>query len=349
MNRAACMILAAGLLAGCGSTPAIPDPSPSVQTVDTSRFITEESAWSFNGNPGREYRTPSAIVRTTTDDRIIRGRLPAFVERSVIHYQHAIISLPTPDEPIETYLMGNRPQWEQLTKRLLGDKASIYLGIERGGFTSGQRGVFYDIGPRDSFIICAHEGWHQYSYSAFKDPLPVWLDEGVACFMEGFKWDIAAPDRPRFMPWANTERYDQLRIAASRNALMPLHTILTTRPQDLMARNASGDQLLTWYAQVWAFVHFLYEAEGSRFRAGLQQILLDAAAGNLYTRVEHIVGTDESRLLRSRRVGAGVLGAYLPQFTLRELDLAYQDYIQRITRTGGRDAVVAGQSPDPEQ
>jgi len=346
MNRDLCVILLASLLAGCGSTPKIPDPTPSVKTADTARYIAEESAWSFNGNPGREYRTPSAIVRTTTDDRIIRGRLPAFVERSVIHYQHAIIALPSPEEPIETYLMGNRSQWEQLTKRLLGDKASIYLQIERGGFTSGQRGVFYDIGPRDSFIICAHEGWHQYAHSVLQDPLPVWLDEGVACFMEGYRWDIAAPDRPRFMPWANTERYDQLRTASSRGQLMPLHALIATRPQDLMASNASGDQLLTWYAQSWALVHFLYEAEGSRFRAGLQQMLLDAASGELITHVERVAGSDESRLLRSRRVGAGVLGAYLPQFTLGELDLAYQDYIRRITRTGGRDAVVAGRSPD---
>lgn len=345
MIRFSCALLLASVLTGCGSSQRIPEPTPSVKTADTSRYIVEESAWSFNGNAGREYRTPSAIVRTTTDDRIIKGRLPSFVERSVLHYQHAIITLPRPDAPIETYLMGNRSQWEQLTERLLGDRASVYLRIERGGFTAGHRGVFYDIGPRDSFLICAHEGWHQYAHSVLEQPLPVWLDEGIACFMEGFKWDIAAPDTPRFMPWANTERFDQLRTAQSRGDLLSLHTIVSTRPQDLMARNASGDQLLTWYAQSWALVHFLYEAEGGRFRAGLQRMLLDAASGALYPRVEEIVGSAESRLLRSRRIGAGVLSAYYPEYTLSELDLAYQEYIRRITRTGGRDAIVAGRSP----
>jgi hypothetical protein len=345
MIRAIGLLLIAGSLVGCAQTQAVDTPSrPS--TADASRFVAEEGEWSFRGNPGRVYYTPNAIVRTTTSDRIIKRRLPTFVERSVIHYQHAITTLPGPVEPIETYLMGNRGQWEQLTTKLLGEKASIYLQIERGGFTAGRRGVFYDIGPRDTFIICAHEGWHQYAYSVLQDPIPVWLDEGIACFMEGFKWDMASPDRPRFMPWANTERYDQLRQANSRGALMPLHTLLTNRPQDLIARNATGDTLLTWYAQSWALIQFLYEGEGSRFRSGLQEILRDSSTGDLYTHIDEVLGQGASRLPRTRRTGAQVLEAYYPEYSLSEMNEAYQQFIRRIVRTGGRDAIVAGRSPE---
>ncbi len=347
MIRCCSLVLLAGTLIGCAQTPSVATPEPRPSTGDALRFIAEEGPWSFRGNPGRVYYTPSAIVRTTTNDRIIKRRLPTFVERSVIHYQHAITTLPPVDEPIETYLLGTRIQWEQLTTAMLDEKASIYLQIERGGFAFGNQGVFYDIGPRDTFVICAHEGWHQYANGALTNPLPVWLDEGIACFMEGFKWDAAAPDRPRFLPWANTERYDQLRLAASAGTLISLHALVSNRPQDLIARNASGDQLLTWYAQSWALVHFLYEAEGSRFRAGFQQMLLDAAAGTLHEHIDTTLGQGSSRALRTRRTGPEILHAYLPQYTLAELDDAYQQFIKRIVRTGGRDAIVAGRSPNP--
>ncbi len=346
MSRIVAIMLIGGTLAGCAQTQTVDPPLLRPSTGDASRFIAEEGAWSFRGNTGRIYLTPSSIVRTTTNDRLINRRLPTFVERSVVHYQHAITNLPELDEPIETYLMGNRIQWEQLTRALLGDKASVYLRIERGGFAAGHRGVFYNIGPRDTFIICAHEGWHQYAHSVLQDPLPVWLDEGIACFMEGFRWDLASPDRPRFMPWANTERFDQLRQAVSAGSLISLHALVSTRPQDLIARNATGDELLNWYAQSWALVHFLYEAEAGRFRAGLQRMLTDSASASLNDHIDAALGEGSSSRLRTRRIGPEVLHAYLPQYTLAELDHAYQQFMRRIVRTGGRDAVVAGRSPN---
>ncbi len=335
------------MLCACDSAPtrdrAQSAPPP---TADVGRFVADRQPWTFRGNPGFEYRTPNAIIRTTSTDRKILERLPPFVELSILHYQSDLVRLPRPATTIETFFFANRSQWVTMTNTLMNERAPVYLAIERGGYSARHIGVFYDLGPRDSFVICAHEGWHQYAHSTFAGPMPVWLDEGVACVMEGFKWDEQFPDHPRFLPWANTERFDQLRSAYSSDSLMPVHTLLTLRPQDLIEQGSRSGSTqpaaLVYYAQVWALVHFLREGEGGHYRPGFDRLLLDCAAGTLIDRLE---GQDLKQF-NTRRTGPRTLLAYLPEgTTLRTLDEQYQRFIARIVSVGGRDRVVAGRSP----
>lgn len=350
--RRSCAIPLALLLAaltGCGAAgPRTKSPTTNTvpPTADVGRFVAEEQPWSFQGAHGRAYHTPNAVIRTTSRDRKILERLPPFVELSILHYQSDLTRLPRPGERLQTYFLAHRSQWEAMTVALMRDRAPVYLSIERGGYSAKHIGVFYDIGPRDSFVICAHEGWHQYAHSTFVDPLPVWLDEGVACVMEGFKWDEQFPDHPRFLPWANTERYDQLRDAFNRGALMPVHALVTLRPQDLIehaGREGSGQPAaLIYYAQVWAMVQFLREGEGGLYKPALDAMLQDAAAGRA---IERLSGSDLKQF-NTRRTGAATLLSYLPEgTTLRQIDEEYQRFIATIVRVGGRDRVVAGQSP----
>lgn len=347
MKRALALLLASSTITGCASTPSRDQHEPSAPpTADVGRFVADRQPWSYKGAPGWEYHTPNAIIRTTSTDRKILERLPPFVELSILHYQSDLVRLPRPTETIETYFFQTRGQWATLTQALMGERAPVYLAIERGGYSVNHIGVFFDLGPRDSFVICAHEGWHQYAHSTFAGPMPVWLDEGVACVMEGFRWDEQFPDHPRFMRWANTERFDQLRDAASTDSLMPVHMLLTLRPQDLMeqgARSGSTEPAaLIYYAQVWALIHFLREGEGGIYRNALEQLLQDCADDTFRARL----GETDLRQFNTRRTGAQTLLAYMPQgTTLRQLDSEYQRFIRQVVGTGGRDAIVAGRSP----
>ncbi len=332
-------------LAGCGAAP-VRDADAPPPIADVGRFVADKRAWNYQGAPGWAYYTPNAVIRTTSHDRKILERLPPFVELSILHYQSDLTRLPRPAQKIETYFFEQRSQWEALTTALMRDRAPIYLAIERGGYSAKQIGVFYDIGPRDSFVICAHEGWHQYAHSTFADPLPVWLDEGAACVMEGFRWDEQFPDHPRFLPWANIERFDQLRQAYNHGTLMPVHALVTLRPQDLIERHgdtgSAKPAALIYYAQVWALVQFLREGEGGRYQPALHGMLQDAAAGTLRDKLS----AADLRDFASRRTGAGALLVYLPEgTTLGQIDREYQRFIAEIVGVGGRDRVVAGRSP----
>jgi hypothetical protein len=334
-------------LIGCDSAPVRDrDTTTTPPTSDVGRFVADMQPWTFRGSPGREYRTPNSIIRTTSTDRKILERLPPFVELSILHYQSDLVRLPRPRKPIETYFFQTRSQWASMTEALMGDRAQIYLSIERGGYAYNHIGVFFDLGPRDSFVICAHEGWHQYAHSTFESPMPVWLDEGVACVMEGFKWDPQFPDHPRFHPWANIERFDQLRSAVSSDSLMHIHALVSLRPQDLIAQStnsgSSQPAALVYYAQVWAIIHFLREGEGGVYRSGFESLLQDCAAG---TFTQRLSGQD-LRQFNTRRTGAQTLLAYMPEgTTLSQLDAEYQRFIRQIIGVGGRNAIVAGRSP----
>ncbi|MEQ9206502.1 MAG: DUF1570 domain-containing protein [Phycisphaerales bacterium] len=344
MIRAIALVVIAGSTAfsiGCSSSGSSSRSSSSL-AAPVQRFVAQRVPWTYQGNDGWTYYTPSSTIRTTITDRQMLIRIPSFVELSQIHARTALTVLPETSEPVDTYFLGSRKQWETMTKKVLKDRAPVYLAIERGGFSVGTTGVYYDLGPRDSFAIAAHEGWHQYAHSVMIDRLPVWLDEGIACYLEGFRWDEVEPDMPNFLPWANLERYDQLRKAHANGSLMSLHTLVSNRPQDLMSTDQGGGRVLTYYAQHWALIHFFREFEGGRYSTGLARTLQLAVRGELLSNLSET----DAHTLRSRRSGPGVLSIIAPGVPLRELDAQYQSFINRIVRPGGRNAALSGQSPN---
>jgi hypothetical protein len=263
-------------LAACTQTP--PRTSPSMLRAAGERHILSQEPWEFGGHTGTLTRTSAYRIFSTADDPALTTHLPAFLEECLERYTTEFGPLPQPTLKLDTFLMGDRPQWARLTRQLMGDEADTYLRIERGGFSSGGRAILWEIGRRDTFAIAAHEGWHQYTQRAFKSELPPWLEEGIALYMEGFTF--ADPEqRPIPAPWANLERFDQLKRAHDSGTLLPLASLLSAAPQDLI--HSSADAALTWYAQVWALTHFLNET--SAHRANLQLLLTDTARGSLET------------------------------------------------------------------
>ena len=284
-------------------------------------------------------RTPNYRIYTTERDARLRDRMIVLLEHAIAHYRTAITPLPAPSAKLDVYLMDNRDQWEVLTKRLMGAAASDLENIERGGFAARGIGVYYDLGPYDTLAIAAHEGWHQYTQRVFRQPLPIWLEEGMATYMEGYRWDGRGP---HFLAWANIERFDRLRDAASAGRLIPLSRLVRMRPQDELGRGGGG--VLDFYAHVWAAAHFLHEGEDGKHRKTLERLLNDAASGRIRSTLETHLGGAEATRAMARRGGGSVFETYFGE-SVDEADAAFEAFCLEIVRTGAREDIVRGVSP----
>ena len=310
--------------------------------VDSAQEITDvsvvERPWRFAGHDGRIMITPHYRLYTTLTSQSILNRLPLFLERAMAQYTSALTRLPAPKARLDTYLFETRNQWEAKTRQMLPDQAATFLTLGRGGFTTRGTSVLYYIGRTDTLSIAAHEGWHQFSQRTFRNQLPLWLEEGIATYMEGY---TTFPDGlPRFRPWINLERYHTLRDAVRADRLIPLDELLASAPQTFL--ESSKSKLLVYYAQVWALTHFLVEAEDGRYKAALQQVLIDAARGRLTSR--SLAATGRRGGPSSVRLGPSVLAAYFDR-DLDQLQEKYLQFVAAIVRTGGRDRVLQGASP----
>ena len=318
--------LVAAVLTSCAAPLAPPAASPAVLPAPV---VVAREPWSFAGASGVVLRTDFYRLYTTEHDPDLLRRLPVFLEAALARYRTAITPLPPPPLKLDSFLMSTREQGAALTRQVMGPQAPAYLLIQRGGFSSGGRALLWSIGAHDTLSIAAHEGWHQYTQRTFRGALPVWVEEGLATYMEGFLPDPAGPLRPVFSGWANVERFDQLRAAAQRGSLLSLEQLVRADPQSLIER--STDTTLTYYAQVWALAHFLIESDNARMRPGLQVMLEDAANG---------------RLRRDRAAGpaAALWTQYWPE-GLARASLEYGAFIERIVSQGSRERILAGRSP----
>ena len=305
------------------------------------------SAWDDGGGPGVLIRTDRYNLRLAVKDQVFRDRLPAYMEACSDAYAQALGALPVPSEPMDLYVFASRGPWEAWTRRTLGRDADLYLGLGRGGFTTDGTSVLYDIGRSDTLTIMAHEGWHQFSQKSLKDPLPTWLEEGLACWMEGTRMNRDGQPTP-FRPWRNFERWNEARNAVTAERTLALRELLDTSPQQCLEEGK--DELLTYYAQVWALVHFLHDAEGGRYREGLKSMLRDAANGSLRERTtaSRHAGSDPAVARRAARSRTGAL--VLREYVASDLDLLsvqYDQFLRDITRRGAGDRIFKGESPLP--
>ncbi len=330
-------LLSAAVAGGCTSGQAArPTVLASAGEEDTG-----VETWEFAGIPGTITRTPNYRIHTTAESNEMALRFPDFVEAALQHYRTVIVELPAPERRLDSFVFANRQQWIAFTEQLMGDRSSQYEQIRRGGYSTGGRAVFWDIGLFDTMAIAAHEGWHQYTQRTFKDSLPVWLEEGLGTFMEGHRWRGRTPE---FLPWSNPERFDQLRRAYYRDQLTPLSELLKSRPEDMLG--GRNTDVLNYYSQVWALVHFLNEGEKGKYNERLQTMLLDASRGQVRQRVsatvrkraragEHGVSEDGSTAL---------FDVYFND-DLAAADREYRSFVGMIVASGARQRMLQGRSP----
>jgi len=341
-------------LSNCGQTTPVRTPDASATTLTpvpppARTFEPVIEPWTFEDQEGQIITTPNFRLLTTVTSKnswasadYMTRRYPILMERAIDHYITSITKLPPPAQRLETYVMANRPQWSRVTQRLMRDEAEVYLRIPRGGFTANGRSILYFIGRADTLAIAAHEGWHQYTQTTFQNPLPVWLEEGLACYMEGFGWNRDGSGTPTFNAWKNAERFDALARAYRENRLQPLDALFRYAPQDFMKDNVEG--ALTYYAQAWAFVHFLNEGSGGKYRESLREILQDAANGQLVPRIQASRGSRAAGVFVTQRRGADLVLVYVTR-NLELLSAEYEAFVADITRLGKRDRIIAGETP----
>ncbi|MBL9121551.1 MAG: DUF1570 domain-containing protein [Phycisphaerae bacterium] len=337
-----------------GMQPAASAPrSASVETVTAAPaavafdvpITVDPWVWNASWGPveGKVISGPRYRVRTTKNDETLPRQLVRFYEGAIEHYTNGLVTLPLPSKPLETYLFATRDHWGDFTRTRMEGDADTYLALGRGGYTIEGEAVLYDLGRWDTLALAAHEGWHQYTQTVFRHPLPIWLEEGVATYMEGHRWS-RGDERPAFNPWRNYERFGELREAVRENELIDLDELMAGIPQGFLKSGRS--KLLTYYAQVWALTHYLVEGEGGRYRPALEELLHDAAEGRLAGKV-----AASSRLPAGRggrtlglKVGRAVAIVYFnPDFA--SFKAGYEAFVADITRRGAGDLVWKGQSP----
>jgi hypothetical protein len=344
INAAHRVVLAAAalLLQGCSSKsrePALgvrPEVRAEALSVDQIKF----TPWSFADCDGQLISTPHYRIYTTMDEPRVTDRLAGFYERALEHYTTALAELPGPDAPLTTYLFKNRQQWQLKTQQMLPEQAGMFTNLGRGGFTTKGISVLYYIDfwsgfPRDTLAIAAHEGWHQYTQQTFKHQLPIWLEEGVATFMEGYR---VIDGEPQFQAWANPERREALNAAVRSGQLISLDELLTRTPQSFL--DNGKNRLLRYYSQVWGLTRFLAEGEDGRYRQSLALLLSDAAHGRLAGRLLSSAGPPRART--GNRIGTTVIYEYF-NHDLAEFEMQYMAFIRKIAepntrpRTAGND------------
>lgn len=324
---------------GLSAAEAAPKPEPlkaSEAVRQTPELTVTRAPWEFGDANGVLITTPNYRLYTTVDATTFLERLPVFYERALEHYTTSITPLPKPDRRLETFLFMTRRQWQTKTQEMLPDQAEMFSNLGRGGFTTRGTSVLYYIDrrgyPRDTFAIAAHEGWHQYTQQTFKHQLPIWLEEGLATYMEGYRQTRDSEQLPEFDPAMNYERRQTLREAVANDELISLDRILTRTPQSFLTE--SKDLLLTYYAQVWALTRYLDEGESDRYHASLAQILTDAAEGRLVGRM----ATSQFRTAGRRGVSGGRIGPPVVQEyfnpDLAEFEQGYLAYIDLLLQQG---------------
>lgn len=319
------MALSSATIASCSpraaDATAEPPITPSFVAGAPQRpnVILSEEPWTFGSSRGVMIRTPSYRVFTTVTGDSLRARLPIFLEMAGAQYRSAITPLPSPDTALDTYVMGNHSEWAQVVTQLLGARAPLITTIDRGGFTLQGRSILYELGPRDTFVLLAHEGWHQFSQRTLREPLPIWLDEGLATWFEGHRW---VAEVPVFTPRENPERQGALARAARTSSLISLEELVNTTPQHWIAKG--GDWPLTYYAQAWALAHFL--ADSPTRREALAGVLMLSSRGRLRAELSRRLGDREAGIAMSRRLGPAVLEAFVDR-DLRDLQRAYSEFM----------------------
>ncbi|MFW5653469.1 MAG: hypothetical protein ACOC0P_05435 [Planctomycetota bacterium] len=328
----------------CTNDPDNPTAS-ATDPLDASQY--DISEWSFEGRVGERIITPNFDVYTTAERRWLRSNAARFQEAALAHYQHSITDLPSPRRRLETFIFGDRAQWESFASDMMNGRSNAFLRIGRGGFSTRGRAVVYDIGIADTLAIASHEGWHQYTQATFRDRLPVWMEEGIATWMEGHR--LRRHDPPTFHPWRNLERFDQLWDAWNTDRLWSLEELLETHPAQML-EDGNPARGLDYYAQVWALAHFLMEAEGGRYADPLAELLQDAAEGRMYDRVQDKFGRNNRDVLgfyssRQRPVGSEIFQTYFGD-DLDRIGREYQAFIKTLALPRTRITIARGDRPD---
>jgi len=234
----------------------------------------DRTPWRFGDVRGVTLSTRHYCIHTTTTNESLLRHLPGFMENAHANCS-ALTGLSSPDtgRPMVVYMLGDRRQWAEMTRRITGHRSKLYLSIENGGYTDGGICVFWDMRNFATYVLAAHEGMHQFLYHRLEQNLPAWAEEGLAVSAEGFVMDARSV---YFDPERNSLRQARLRNLISQGRWVRLDRLLPSDAGDHIS--AGGDEgALGYYGQLWALMCYIRSVP--RYRRGLHRMIADAADG----------------------------------------------------------------------
>lgn len=256
------------VLCGCGSSVLRPE------------FTVEQRVWTPpHGPTGIQWLTDHYDFRMTAKDEVLVEALPEFMETTFAEYGKLIPPALESSDRLRVYLFDDRPQWADFTRAFVPAQAYMYLHIQSGGYMDHptQTSVIFDIGRDRTLALLAHEGLHQYLARFFPEPVPAWLNEGLATQWEAFELDGY---RPVYTPFRNFFRKNDLREALGPTGdLIPLCDLLRMNAGDAVVQ--AGQPTRAYYAQVWSLVLFLREGQNKTYLTGFQTLLADVGTQRL--------------------------------------------------------------------
>ncbi len=274
---------------GCDS------PKPAIQPKRHPIVIDAESRpWDTSHSRGKLLITDHYRIYTTISRPPLRQYLPGLMEASHSRYleltglsEHGSAKL------MPMYVMATRSEWAALTTARLGRHAGPVLSITAGGYCYDGVCVLWDIGPRATLSVAAHEGLHQFFSHRLKQSLPMWLEEGICVLAEGHHLSKGL--------LAFTPKNNPSRITALRNAIVNGHWIRTKKllPMDAGDAVSTGiaAKAIGYYGQVWALSMFIRSVP--EYNSGMQQMIADAQDG----RMHRAMGLTAEALAKLKRHG----------------------------------------------
>lgn len=247
---------------------------------DWPEIAVERKEWtSPAGRQGVQLLTEHFDLRVTSPDEMLLAYLGPFAETTFAAYRELMPIQASLDERLVVYLFETRREWAAFTQMAFPARANAYLHIHDGGYTDAASAtcVMFDLRRDHTLSLMAHEGWHQYVAAYLTEPIPPWLNEGMATQFEGFGLD---GDRPIFKPRENYSRRNHLRLAMTReDGLIPLEELLRIHAGHAVTQKTKPAS--TYYAQVWSLVLMLREGYDGRYTDRFAQLLADLGGNRL--------------------------------------------------------------------
>ncbi len=284
-------------------------------------------AWPHGPRDGAIIQNDYYHVYTTIQNPLQRRLIIRVLDAAYARFLRLVPDA-RPPRPLVGYVFRNRRQWARFTRKTTGGMASLYLRIRAGGYERTGVFVLWRTTVPEALSVLAHEAWHQLSFTALKNHLPAWLDEGLATQNEAMQW---RDGRPRFTPWRNQPRWLALRFAMANRRLLPLKELVVTQAGDVIVQSSTDIQ--TYYAEVWSLMLYL---EHSRYRGDLLGLLEAARRGKLTAFLDHTGLTprqiaDESVRWNSL-AGIILLRVFFSEHISR-MQRRYLAFIRRLTRS----------------
>jgi hypothetical protein len=229
------------------------------------------------GIRGTQFFTKHYDIRTTSGDAALREVLPEFVEASYRQYAKLVPAEREDGERMLVYVYGRRAEWALFTRQFVPAHAPIYMHILSGGYMDvpTATAVLWDVKRDQTLALLAHEALHQYIARHRPEPIPPWLNEGLATQFEDF--DLDGP-RPIFRPQRNLIRKNSLRESlALPDGLIPLDQLLAMHAGQAVTQAVECAR--SYYGQVWLTVLFL--RTHPTYRDAFARLLADAGTERL--------------------------------------------------------------------